>query len=464
MKTYTLRNLTLISTALILFSSLWTNCFISGFSKRIALLSTKNTTVAISAQSLQPIATKHFPSQEPASLTPMLTWTKVKGAVAYELELLNDFTKIPQQTGSSAIPFFSTKKIYVNGYNVKLPPDFPGNYFYWRVRGLNLDSEPISPFSVAEKVYIDKSLRTLQKPIITSIFNQGKGTTLLYPVYAWIPLAGAEKYEVEILGALPENPNGIEPSIHRIEAAIAFGFDYYDENPRIAEAPFYWRVRGLDQNGNPVGVYSDAGSFTVKPSMLFSVATYGDSITHGGGSLSYSPADWEYSYQYYLDFPSINLGRSGDTSTTMITRFEQDVLPFHPRYLIILSGTNSLRGGEAAEDVIAALQELKEKCLSNNILPVFLTIPPINPDNIQKAFDQETVVDWQQRFRIVNAYIRTQVHIDIARETTDPDGLLPTQLAVDGLHLDIDGKKKIAAAINARWPYITTLPPQSWAD
>nr|WP_255711076.1 GDSL-type esterase/lipase family protein [Pelosinus baikalensis] len=90
--------------------------------------------------------------------------------------------------------------------------------------------------------------------------------------------------------------------------------------------------------------------------MHVAVATFGDSITHGGGSVSYSPADWEYSYQYYLDFPSVNLGKSGDTSQTMVERFEQDVLPFHPQYLIILAGTNSLRGGVTAENVIADLK------------------------------------------------------------------------------------------------------------
>ncbi len=435
----------------------WAGCFVS------------KTTEAMSAwvsclrntQANKPVPTVHFSQQKKASIKPVLTWTKVEGAVAYELELLTKLPDNPHKAESYQNCFFSTNKIYVNGFNSDLSVSFKGESFYWRVRGLDIDGKPISLFSDAEKVYIDRKQDFVQKPIPTSIFNQSTGATLLYPVYAWIPIAGGEKYEVEILDDLPENPNGTLPSIHRIDSALATGFDYYDENSRISEKPFYWRIRGLDQDGNPVGVYSDAGKFSVNPSKRVTVATYGDSITHGGGSVSYSPADWEYSYQYYLDFPSVNLGKSGDTTATMIERFEQDVLPFQPQYLIILAGTNSLRGGVTAESVIADLEVLKEKCLVNKIRPVFLTLPPINPNNIKKVFDQPTVSDWQEQMRLVNNFIRTQVHIDIAREMKYPNGILPSKLAVDGLHLDIEGKKEIAAAVNANWPHITELARQS---
>ncbi|HWR39744.1 MAG TPA: GDSL-type esterase/lipase family protein [Patescibacteria group bacterium] len=410
---------------------------------------------------VKPLPTIHFSPQNQASSKPFLTWTKVEGAVAYELELLAQPPENPAKPASPPDCLFSTTAIYVNGFNANLPEYFTDIFFYWRVRGLDIEGNPVSSFSDAEKAYMDRLQTSVQKPVPTSIFNQSANTALLYPVYSWIPVAGADKYEVEILDASPENPNGTEPSRHRIDDAIATGFDYYDKNPRLAEHLRYWRVRGLDQDGNPVGVYSDAGSLGVSPLMHFTVATFGDSITHGGGSVSYSPADWEYSYQYYLNFPSINLGKSGDTSQSTVERFEQDVLPFQPQYLIILTGTNSLRGGTTAAEIIDNLQELKEKCLSNNIRPVFLTLPPINPGNIQKIFGESTVPDWQEQMRRVNAFIRTQVHIDVAREMESPNGILPAKLAIDGLHLDIEGKKKIAMAINANWSRIVGLP---WPD
>ena len=444
------------STFLIIFSLsfamlLWAGYFIFNTSNVLTAWAACKT----QSQANKPVPTVHFPHQEPAFIKPVLTWTKVEGAVAYEIEILTKPPDNPNKSVSDSTCVFSTKKIYVNGFTADLSANFDSASFYWRVRGLDIDGNPISRFSEAEKVYVDRHQNVIQKPIPTSIFNQSTGATLLYPVYAWIPISGAEKYEVEILDDLPENPNGIDPSIHRIDSAIAVGFDYYDENPRISNKPFYWRVRGLDQAGNPVGVYSDAGKFIVNPNKHVTAATYGDSITHGGGCISYSPADWEYSYQHYLDFPSVNLGKSGDTSQTMVERFDEDVLPFHPQYLIILAGTNSLRGGVAAEDVIADLKILKEKCLINNIRPVFLTLPPINPDNIKKAFDQPTAPDWQKQIRLVNDFIRNQEHIDVALEIKASNGILPSNLAVDGLHLDIEGKKKIAAAVNANWARIT---------
>ncbi|MDF2502426.1 MAG: hypothetical protein K0Q77_3140 [Anaerosporomusa subterranea] len=40
----------------------------------------------------------------------------------------------------------------------------------------------------------------------------------------------------------------------------------------------------------------------------------------------------------------------------------------------------------------------------------------------------------------------------------DYEQVLSSKLAVDGLHLDIEGKKKIAAAVNVNWVRITGLP------
>ncbi len=460
MKRILYRTTVLISFTLILAILVWAGGFISENTEVVPAWAACKKSVRTN----QPVPTVHFSRQRPASIKPVLTWTKVEGAVAYELELLAIPPKSPDKAAPYQTCFFSTNKIYVNGFNADLSMYSFSDVIYWRVRGLDIDGNPISLFSDAEKVYIDRQQDVIQKPIPTSIFNQGAGATLLYPVYAWIPIAGAAKYEVEILDDLPENPNGVAPSSHRIDSAIAVGFDYYDEKPRISQKPFYWRVRGLDQNGNPVGVYSDAGQFSVNPNMHVTVATFGDSITHGGGSVSYSPADWEYSYLHYLDFPAINLGKSGDTSQTTVERFERDVLPFQPQYLLIMTGTNSLRGGESAENVIADLKVLKEKCLAHNIRPVFLTLPPINPDNIQKVFNESTAPDWQEQMRLVNDFIRTQVHIDVAREMEATNGILPSKLAVDGLHLDIEGKKKIAAAVNANWARITGLPWQSWIE
>ena len=52
---------------------------------------------------------------------------------------------------------------------------------------------------------------------------------------------------------------------------------------------------------------------------------------------------------------------------------------------------------------------------------------------------------------LVNAFLRTEVHIDVAAAfSTHP--LLPTELALDGLHEDVIGKQLIAQTVNRAWP------------
>ena len=399
--------------------------------------------------------TVHFTSDNPASLRPMLTWTKVKGAVIYEIEFLPSPLPSLDRDELSDNRIFSTRQIYGNSYNPDLPDFATTSPIYWRVRALNFDGEPISSFSDPNKLCFDASVQPVNAPVPHSSFGTVNGSTLLYPVYAWLPIAHAVQYEVELLDAPPENPNGTEPSMHRIWSAITALSDKYDENARYSSKPFYWRVRGLDENGNPVGVYSDAQEFIVNPDAGWEIATFGDSISHGGGSMSYSPVDWECSYQTYLDFPVVNLSNSGDISETAVDRFDEDVLPFHPRYLIILEGSNSIRGGTPAESVISDLKILKTKCENNNIVPIFLTLPPINPESIEKVFNEPTSDYWREEMDKVNQYVRTNtINIDLAKRMNYSGGVLPEKLALDGLHPDINVKRKMASIINTEIPKI----------
>lgn len=106
---------------------------------------------------------------------------------------------------------------------------------------------------------------------------------------------------------------------------------------------------------------------------------------------------------------------------------------------------------------------MKEKCLDNNICPVFITLPPINPENIQKAFNQDSDENWKAKFRQVNNYIRRQTHIDLGTKI-DLNETLPTYLAIDGLHLDIAGKRLMAEAINEQLPQILQQHKEFWNE
>jgi lysophospholipase L1-like esterase len=125
-------------------------------------------------------------------------------------------------------------------------------------------------------------------------------------------------------------------------------------------------------------------------------------------------------------------------------------------FLIIMGGSNSLRGGVPGSQVIKELSAIRDKCLVHGIRPIFLTLPPINPQAIRQVFNEETVPEWQKEFAVVNHFIRQQrYHIDLEPYFTDGNQTLPLRYATDGLHLDIEGKKLMAQIINANWASVT---------
>ena len=390
-------------------------------------------------------------------LQPILTWSVVPDAVYYEIEFLSQPPENPNGIEPSEHRVMFSRQVFINGYN----PDFRQLPFalptvFWRVRALDVQGNPIGVFSDARRLRIDPAKKEPLKPLVKSDLNKKGAAPLLYPVYTWIPLRETAVYEVEVTRTPPENPNGTAPSRHRIWHARAIGFACYDELPRIEPGRYYYRVRGLDADGAPLGVWSDSAAYDVDLERGRYAATFGDSITHGGGAISYSPSDWEYDYQTYLKFPTVNLGRSGDTAETTAARFEADVLPFRPRFLLVMTGANSLRAGVDADSVIRDLASIRDNCLAHGIRPIFLTMPPINPDAILRAFSEETAARWQQELLAVNAFIRRQNYfIDLYPHFTDESGELPDRFAIDGLHYDIAGKKLMATIINAQWERVT---------
>lgn len=394
-----------------------------------------------------------FREEQPANYV-VLTWPEQLPAVQYELEL----SAIAAIDNNNPLPDAAQhlRGIFVNGTILNLA-DWTEKRLFFRARPLDRYGAPIGPFTPPKRIRINHNLIVPVRPIPHSELYSYDAPAPLYPTYSWIPVPGAASYELEITTVPPASVTDLGPDPYRLYAAmIPKGMiEYYDWEPKRTAGTYYWRVRALDEDGGPLGIWSDASSYTIDTTPG-GIASFGDSITHGGGGLSYGPSDPAFSYQNYLAFPCLNLGRSGDTSETMLARFEEDILPFSPKFLIILGGSNSLRGGTPAEQVISELTQIGEKCRKYGIRPIFLTLPPINPENIQLAFQEGTVEDWQIRFAIVNAFIRRQRYfIDIAPAMADENGLLPTSLSLDGIHPDAPGKQIMADIINRNWARVT---------
>lgn len=375
----------------------------------------------------------------------LLTWQEDPESVRYEVEIFRGLPENLDRNSPVENHLYDNQRIYTNQVLVDLAAFPPGEApLYWRVRPIDANWQGMGPFSSPMEV------RSTMKPVSRNapyphVYHPGNGSTLLYPVYSYAGNPGAASYEVEVTDQYPENPDGTAPSKYRVFSKTTTLSNVYDDNPRIGT--FYWRVRGMDENGNPLGIWSLPEKVRTNPEEHFEVGIFGDSITQGGGHLYHSPADMAYSYVTYLDFPAVNMGRSGDTTEMMEDRFDRDVLPFHVKYLLIMGGINDLRMGADPQKVIGHLEAIRKKCEEHHIVPILLTIVPINPENIQKYYGDVTYSGWKESVDTVNSWIRTQPHIDTAAPFADYS-VMPGELAMDGIHGDWNAKQMIAGEIN----------------
>ncbi|MBR2215295.1 MAG: GDSL family lipase [Selenomonadaceae bacterium] len=406
------------------------------------------------APPLAPVPISRYTKENPASLMPFLVWHVVPTAVCYEVEILSG--PPDEECGtrlSKGNHLTSTRQVFTNGWQADLRPFQKEANLYWRARALGLHHEAIGEFCQAEPIYVSSEAKIPNSPLINDFDRMPDFKQPIYPVYDWIPLNGQKRYEVELLIHRPKVENNAIPTADRVWYRTVEDLSTcYDEYARPYAGEYYWRVRAIDEDGDTVGAYSDTAEFVVNamPSRV-RTAVFGDSITHGGGSLSYSPASLEYSYTTYLDFPAINLGRSGDTSHTTAERFNTDVLPLNPMNLLILTGSNSLRAaGVTASDVIEDLEAIRKACEKNDIRPIFLTLMPINPKSISYAFRTDTDPKWRSKLNIINNYIRRlPYHIDIEPYFYDATHtVMDYDFAIDGLHPDIRGKMMMGEIIN----------------
>ena len=389
-----------------------------------------------------------------AKATPvaLLTWADNPESVRYEVEIFRGLPADLDRNVPVDHPIYHNQKIYSNKVliDMRTLPDDSEGILYWRVRPIDADWEGLAPFSAPMEVRSTMKWISRNAPY-PNVYRPDNGSTLLYPVYSYAGNPGASRYEVEVTKDYPENLEDAKPSRYRVWSAETSLSNVYDSQSRIGT--YYWRVRGMDTDGNPVGIWSLPEKVRSYPGEHYQVGIFGDSITQGGGHLYHSPADMSYSYVSYLDFPAVNMGRSGDTTEMMEDRFERDVLPFHVKYLLIMGGINDLRMGANPQKVIHHLETIREKCLHHGITPILMTIVPINPENIQKYYGETTYENWKESVDIVNAYIRSQPHIDTAAPFAAFD-VMPSELAMDGIHGDWNAKQMIAGAINREMGHI----------
>ena len=362
-------------------------------------------------------------------------WETMPGAVQYEFVLL----KGPENVKENVL--LRQRDIYTNGVDVEVSR-FKDKIkdCYWKVCALDFHGNYMGSFTEPQPVEGAEVNPSAPKP--TTEFEK-MDYAPMYPVYSWIPQAGAKHHEVEVY----RRSSGGDVHIRTLDAGE---YDVYEYYGYTYPGQYYWRVRSVYPSGEKSS-WSEPAAFSISGEPT-PIAALGASITHGGGAVSVPPGYLMYDWETYCQVPVKNLGVSGNTTAAMLERFEDDVLPWKPRVLVIMGGVNDFRAGTLGWETVQNLSAISEKCHAYGIIPVFLTATPINADYMvhRIAGIEVPPPDWQAHQRYVNDWILQQPYsVDVSSALTDGAGNLRGDYTSDGLHPDYFGKKYIGERVGA---------------
>ena len=365
------------------------------------------------------------------------------------------------ERNAAAIPAAETQeKIYRLTWDivpsaVKYKISCEGNVFVSYTNGVEIPVKNISSEIIVTALNFDNhivendiGIKSIEEnppaPLTTTEFDK-MDFAPAYLVYSWVPAINADHYEIQLFkdGELFRD---YVTDFHPRDD----NFDFYAEEPVLEEGEYFWRIRGIAAGGAVLTEWSEqnaGNTFKVEKPARF--CALGDSVTHGGGSISVPPSIAAYNWQNYCSLPIKNLAKSGDTTEKMLERFERDILSFSPEILFIMAGVNDYRSNILGWDSVENLAAIRDKCAAYGIKPVFITPTPLNPDLIRKVkFVNRPPYDWQEQRKYICNWIRQQENfIDIENALSDENGFLRADLAIDGLHPDITGKEIIGRAV-----------------
>lgn len=359
-----------------------------------------------------------------------LSWEISPRAVFYKVVVL----KSAKDTPDNVLLVFD--KIFSNGIEIDLSGANDAKNFYYKVCPLNYTGEPVEKFSTPRSILEGEINTTSPKP--TALPEEDEDA-LLYPVYSWIPMYGEKNYEVEVYRRDEENQ-----FLHLLRTNSN---SIYEKTGFTKPGVYFWRVRAVDTQGKPTSDWSEEINFTVKGEVK--IAALGDSVTHGGGAISVPPSSPVYRYEAYAGFEIKNLGKSGDKTSDMLNRFDKDVLPFNPQILIIMGGVNDIRARVDTDVTIENFMAIKDKCETHNIIPVFVTTTPVNPDLTWRTMTKTTLPwNYKKMIKNINDWIMSQPYaINVTNSLCGGDLYLYPGMTTDGIHPDHVAKEYIGKII-----------------
>ena len=180
-----------------------------------------------------------------------------------------------------------------------------------------------------------------------------------------------------------------------------------------------------------IGRYAQANSeMTVRTKAVF----MGDSITQ---------CWYDADPSFFNDNNFACRGISGQTTSHMLVRMRKDVVNLHPKYVVILAGTNDIaknNGFIEVDDIYGNIVSMCEIAKANKIKPVICSVLPVK----QYKWRPE-VTDCAERIIRLNAMLEDYakasrcIYVDYHSVMKDDENGLPQKWSYDGVHLNGDG-------------------------
>lgn len=180
-----------------------------------------------------------------------------------------------------------------------------------------------------------------------------------------------------------------------------------------------------------IGRYAQANSeMTVRPKAVF----MGDSITQ---------CWYDADPSFFNDNNFACRGISGQTTSHMLVRMRKDVVDLHPKYVVILAGTNDIaknNGFIEVDEIYGNIVSMCEIAKANKVKPVICSVLPVK----QYKWRPE-VTDCAERIIRLNAMLEDYakasrcIYVDYHSVMKDDENGLPQKWSYDGVHLNGDG-------------------------
>lgn len=186
-------------------------------------------------------------NEEVFSQTPQFAWEAVEGVGKYEIS-------VSSSDGMSEI-MWSIAELQDAGAqypSAGVDPLVFGNTYYWHVRSLDEDGNPLSdPSTIASFTLSGDLTPELLVPLDTQIEN-------LNPVFSWSEVSGADKYF--ILVSLSDDFSEI---VFQNENIDGTGLTYPTSGaaPLEYEKTYYWKIQAMSSDGSSLGDSSPTGLF-----------------------------------------------------------------------------------------------------------------------------------------------------------------------------------------------------------